>query len=77
MEDTARQNEQMSEKSLEEAFNELDALTERLEERGISLEESFRIYKKGMDLLKYCNDAIDTVEKKMLQIEENGEVSEF
>ncbi len=77
MEDTARQNEQMSEKSLEEAFNELDALTERLEERGISLEESFRIYKKGMDLLKYCSEKIDTVEKKMLQIDENGEISEF
>ena len=77
MEDTARQNEQMSEKSLEEAFNELDALTERLEERGISLEESFRIYKKGMDLRKYCSEKIDTVEKKMLQIDENGEISEF
>ena len=77
MEDTARQNEQMSEKSLEEAFNELDALTERLEERVISLEESFRIYKKGMDLLKYCSEKIDTVEKKMLQIDENGEISEF
>lgn len=77
MEDTVRQNEQMSEKSLEEAFNELDALTERLEERGISLEESFRIYKKGMDLLKYCSEKIDTVEKKMLQIDENGEISEF
>ena len=77
MEDTARQNEQMSEKSLEEAFNELDALTERLEEMGISLEESFRIYKKGMDLLKYCSEKIDTVEKKMLQIDENGEISEF
>ena len=77
MEDTVRQNEQMSEKSLEEAFNELDALTERLEKRGISLEESFRIYKKGMDLLKYCSEKIDTVEKKMLQIDENGEISEF
>lgn len=77
MEETEGLDRQAPEKSLEEAFRELDGLAGQLEERGISLEESFRIYKKGMDLLKYCNDAIDTVEKKMLQIEENGEVSEF
>ena len=81
MEETARREErpeeQTEEKTLEEAFDELDSLAERLEERGISLEESFQIYKKGMDLLKYCSEKIDTVEKKMLQIDENGEISEF
>ena len=41
---------QKQEKSLEEAFEELDALAERLEEKGISLDESFRLYKQGMDL---------------------------
>ena len=65
------------EKTLEEAFRELDALSGRLEERGVSLEESFQIYKQGMYLLKYCSEKIDTVEKKMLQIDENGEISEF
>ncbi len=64
-------------KSLEEAFQELEILADRLEEKGISLEESFRIYKQGMDLLKFCSQQIDTVEKKMLQIDKNGELSEF
>ena len=68
---------QKQEKSLEEAFEELDALAERLEEKGISLDESFRLYKHGMDLLQFCSRQIDTVEKKMLQIDENGEISEF
>ena len=34
-------------------------------------------YKQGMDLLQFCSRQIDTVEKKMLQIDENGEISEF
>ena len=45
--------------------------------RGFSLDESFRIYKQGMDLLKFCGQQIDTVEKKMLQIDKDGGFSEF
>ncbi len=69
--------EEKPEKSLEEAFQELDALADKLEEKGISLDESFRIYKQGMDLLKFCGQQIDTVEKKMLQIDKDGGFSEF
>ena len=63
--------------TLEEAFARLDELVERLEDRDVPLEESFQIYKEGMDLLKSCNEKIDTVEKKMQQINANGEVSDF
>ena len=64
-------------KTLEEAFLELDALADKLENRETSLEDSFRLYKQGMELLKYCNDKLDTVEKKMLQIYEDGSLGEF
>nr|WP_294665286.1 exodeoxyribonuclease VII small subunit [uncultured Blautia sp.] len=64
-------------KTLEEAFLELDALADKLENRETSLEDSFRLYKQGMELLKYCNDKLDTVEKKMLQINEDGSLGEF
>ncbi|MDD7219432.1 MAG: exodeoxyribonuclease VII small subunit [Clostridia bacterium] len=65
------------EKTLEEAFEELDILAGRLEDRNTSLEDSFRLYKQGMELLKYCNEKLDTVEKKMLQLNEDGTFSEF
>lgn len=65
------------ERSIEELFQVLDETVEKLESRDISLEESFRLYEQGMELLRYCNDKIDTVEKKMLQMNENGELSEF
>ncbi|MBQ0001159.1 MAG: exodeoxyribonuclease VII small subunit [Clostridiales bacterium] len=65
------------EKSIEEAFRQLEDLTEKLESRETSLEDSFRYYKQGMELLKYCSEKLDTVEKKMLQMNEDGTVSEF
>ncbi|WP_099469063.1 exodeoxyribonuclease VII small subunit [Konateibacter massiliensis] len=69
----------MAKKSLtiEEAFESLDEILEKLEDRDITLENSFQMYHKGIDLLKYCNDKIDTVEKQMLQIDDNGELNEF
>lgn len=55
------------EKSLEEVFAELDLLAEKLEDRETSLEDSFLLYRQGMELLKFCSDRLVTVEKKMLQ----------
>ena len=68
---------QTEEKTLEEAFSELDVLADKLEDRETSLEDSFRLYKQGMGLLKFCNDKLDTVEKKMLQMNEDGSLGEF
>ena len=67
----------LEEKTLEEAFTELDGLAEKLEDRETSLEDSFRFYRQGMELLKFCSENLDTVEKKMLQINEDGTFSEF
>ena len=66
-----------NELTLEQSFDELNKLVEKLEKPDISLEESFQTYKKGMELLKECSSKIDTVEKKMLKIDGNGEISEF
>ena len=63
--------------TLEESFQRLDELIAKLEDREIPLEESFAVYKEGMDLLKSSREKIDTVEKKMLKISEDGELSEF
>lgn len=65
------------EKSIEEVFEQLDKTVAKLESREISLEDSFRLYAEGMELLRYCNEKIDTVEKKMLLMSENGEFREF
>ncbi|MDY5022757.1 MAG: exodeoxyribonuclease VII small subunit [Blautia sp.] len=71
------QREEIPEKTIEDAFKELDLLAQKLEDRETSLEESFLLYKKGMELLKYCNNKLDTVEKKMQLLNEDGSLSEF
>lgn len=67
----------MTEQSLETVFEQLDEIVEQLESEDVSLEDSFRLYHKGMDLLKVCNEKIDTIEKKMMMLDENGEEHEF
>ena len=64
-------------KTIEEVFQELDNHAVKLEDSETSLEDSFRFYKEGMELLKYCSDKLDTVEKKMLQMDEDGTLREF
>lgn len=63
--------------TLEEAFDQLEQIISQLEKEEITLEQSFQIYKEGMELLKYCNDTLDTVEKKVLKINESGGLDEF
>ena len=67
----------MTEQSLETVFEQLDEIVEKLEAEDVSLEDSFGLYHKGMDLLKVCNEKIDTIEKKMMILDENGEEHEF
>lgn len=62
---------------MEEVFEALEDVTAQLEKEQVSLEESFALYHKGMDLLKICNEKIDKVEKKMLILDEDGEQHEF
>lgn len=74
---TEKENNKDREKTINEAFEELDVLAQKLEDRDTSLEDSFLLYKQGMELLKYCSEKLDTVEKKMLQMNEDGTFSEF
>ena len=62
---------------LEEAFDRIEALLEKLKDKDVTLEESFGLYQEGMGLLKLCNENIDHVEKQMLQIDEEGQIHEF
>ena len=73
----AETEEKKEGKSIEETFGELDLLARKLEDKETPLEESFRLYRQGMELLKDLNGRLDTVEKKMLQMNEDGTFREF
>ena len=61
------------EKTLEETLEELEGIIERIGQRDIPLEDSFVLYQQGVEKLKYCNDKIDAVEKKLRILNEKGE----
>ena len=63
--------------TLQEIFAQLDEVIAGMEQEEVSLEETFELYHKGMDMLKLCNERIDKVEKKMLLLDNEGEEHEF
>lgn len=63
--------------TLEENFERLEATIEQLEQEDIPLEDAFKAYTLGMEILKQCNDQIDRVEKQVLKLSETGELEEL
>ncbi len=55
-------------RSLEENFDLLNEITQKLQSDDLPLEEAFDNYKKGMDLIKTCSEQIDMVEKEVLKL---------
>lgn len=55
-----------NEMSIEESFEALDELIDRLESGEDSLEDAFHNYEEGMKLVKSCNEKIEKIEKKIL-----------
>ena len=68
---------EQQEASLEETFQELSSIIEKKQERDVTLEESFSLYEQGIRKLKLCNEKIDSVEKKMLLLNQQGELEAF
>ncbi len=67
----------MAKQTLEELFEGLESVIGTMEQPEVSLEESFQLYHRGMELLKSCNDRLDKIEKKMLVLDDEGEMHEF
>lgn len=67
----------MAKDTLEELFEGLEKVIDTMEKPEISLEESFQLYQRGMELLKSCGQRLDKIEKKMLVLDNEGETHEF
>ena len=63
--------------SIEESFDYLDEVIEKMEDPDITLEESFSLYEKGMKVLKEATEAVDEVEKKIKLIDDRGKTEDF
>jgi exodeoxyribonuclease VII small subunit len=64
-------------KNFEEGMERLNQLVQQLEDGGLSLEESFEAYEKGMALGRQLEEMLSQGEKRMRQLtEKNGELAE-
>lgn len=64
-------------KTLEVAFEELDETIAALEDPDVTLDESLKLYQQGIKLLKFCNDSIDKVEKKIIELKTEDEENDI
>lgn len=63
--------------SLEEALEKLDETIAMLQSEDVALEDSFELYKKGMDYVRLCSETIEQVEKKVLVLDQEGTLNEL
>lgn len=60
--------------SFEEAIEELEEITNKMEKGEIPLEKSIELYEKAKKLIKFCEDKLSNVEKRIKELkkDENG-----
>ncbi len=69
------ENTKASEMTIDETFQVLESITAKMEDPDISLEESFALYKEGMEALQSVSTKISDVEKQVLKITEDMELA--
>ena len=51
--------------AFEDALKELETIVERMEDGEPSLEESLKLFERGMDLTRQCQKALDEAEQRI------------
>ena len=62
---------------LEERFSMIEDILGKMEDENVTLDQSFDLYKQGIEQIKAANAALDRIEKAMLVINEDGELEEL
>lgn len=66
----------LSKMNLEETFENIENIMEKLQSDELPLEDSFNLYKEGMELINHCNEVIDDVEKQIIILNANSALGE-
>lgn len=68
----------MTKQTFADAMTELEEIVRKLEHGDVPLEEAIDLYKKGMELSKYCHEKLRNAEEQLISIvNENGEKKPF
>lgn len=66
-------NMEVSEMSFEQSIDALEALVKRLEDGGIDLDESLRIYEQAVALRDHCRSILEDGERRIRKIMESAD----
>ena len=58
--------------AFEDALEELETIIERMEDSEPSLEESLKLFERGMDLTRTCQKALDDAEQRIQTLAESA-----
>ncbi|RCX16803.1 exodeoxyribonuclease VII small subunit [Anaerobacterium chartisolvens] len=58
--------------AFEEAVNELENIVAKLEKGELPLDGSIEIFQRGIELSRYCGKTLDSMEKKISILLEDG-----
>jgi len=67
---SAKQNNNISKLSFEQAIRELGGIVGKIEQGEIPLADSLTQYEKGMTLIKHCREILQKAEKRIEKISE-------
>ncbi|MBE5915917.1 MAG: exodeoxyribonuclease VII small subunit [Pseudobutyrivibrio ruminis] len=63
--------------SIEESFEKLEEIISKLESNEVTLDESFALYKNGMEELQSANAKIEQTKKAVMAINKAGDLEVF
>ena len=63
--------------TIEESFEKLDTIVEKLEDGSLSMNEAFKLYKEGILLVNNCNNLLDKVEKQLVVLNGSEETDDI
>lgn len=58
--------------SFEEGIKRIEHIVEALESGEISLEESIKLYRDGVEILEYCSNKLSDAEKQVMILQKNS-----
>ena len=63
-------------KTIEENIARLNEINSLMSDSSIKLEDSFKLYKEGVELVEKCKKQLADVEKQIVILEEQGSANE-
>jgi exodeoxyribonuclease VII small subunit len=66
-----------SPKNFESALADLSEIVRQMEDGQLPLEQSLAAYKRGTELLKYCQQSLQTAEQQVRLLNEQNQLQDF